>query len=312
MEMRSHTLSVIAAASTVVGCGKKQEPAAIEESAKLPGDASVAPPPPAALVLEMDGSTNFAAADGRGGHSKWGSILPKDTAAVINLADWPPWTRYQLGDAKGEVVDGRAEISIELRDRLAELAPNELDKVDPKATLVIETRDPRARGELVLPPINLSGNAIWAIGRAMQSGHPFVFGSEQSSDRGGSSCLMWMHGDGEFFPRPCKLREIAWVLVATTLAEEKGRKRCGGYGDRADVAVGLGGDQTVEVSLRETRADIYDRRTGRIVESKTFPPVSECPSSATKGVVSASPLPYKAIAAWAKSKARPGGVGKQP
>lgn len=90
-----------------------------------------------------------------------------------------------------------------------------------------------------------------------------------------------------------KVHQIDLVLYADTGGEERGRKTCSGF---------QGGDITLV--LRDTKAVLYDRRTGALVDSKTFPPDPTCPTLAVLGEArSSSSLPrYDDVEKWVRSR----------
>src|SRR5215470_9500176 len=78
------------------------------------------------------------------GESLHGSVAPAGIEYVINLDDAPYGTRWHVGTREGAAASGHGEIRLDVRERLGRATVAELEKIDPDATLVLETSSWRA------------------------------------------------------------------------------------------------------------------------------------------------------------------------
>lgn len=249
------------------GCssGSAPEPASAPPAADLRS-----PAPPARQPMTIRMSDYYFHVDGE---KMSGSLSPAGTAYAVAISDAPADLHYQVGSYKGEADSkGRARFEIDLRAALGRATLAELKRFDPGLTLILET--PTRHGEAKLPPLPFD-SLVTLLAHSLEKG-PFSFGDEPK-DANEHDCLLFSAGPrSAMLPRPCKLEQVDQVALPQ-LGEVRGKKTCGGYGD-----LGFGpGHKTLSMSLHETRVDLYERRTGKLLQTKVFPPDTECPKAVT-------------------------------
>ena len=90
------------------------------------------------------------------------------------------------------------------------------------------------------------------------------------------------------------------MAFARAAPEAKGKKTCAGYKDDRGNA---GPDVTL--NLKETIVDVFERRTGKRVQTRTFEPDELCPSLVTGGATQQDSMtPYEPIRQWLRSLVR--------
>jgi len=210
----------------------------------------------------------------------------------------PEGGTWKLGEQKGKTQPVYTLIDLPIQDRIGGYSFEELKAFDPKASLELTLADGRA-GSVALPPVDVSYMVEEMLKKAENG--PVKFG-EEAEDAKQKDSLIWPEGlIGEhFLGKAGKLSELDWVLVAHKLPDEKGSKVCTGYTDSSGNAM-----PNLTLSLKETEATIYDRRTGDVVEKKLFAPVTECPMFTFRSegeTGSDSDTPYQPIMSWARSR----------
>lgn len=214
----------------------------------------------------------------------------------ITLRDLAHGSTWKVGAEHG-VVDAQYElIDVPIDDRLANLTWKELEQADPKLELELSLVDGRT-GKLPLKPIDVSYMVEESLREAQH--HPVRFGTEPDDPKQQDS-LVWPRSSAhKHIGKSGKLYETDWVLITNKTVGDKGKRRCGGYTTKGVPA------PDITLILKETEAVIYDRRTGDVVDRKTFQPDASCPKFVMMGgPTHESYEPDVAIASWAASKIR--------
>ncbi len=230
--------------------------------------------------------------------SSWqGEVSLDDGAVHVMLRGFPEGTRYRAdgpGGVSGEITDPLGtDLAVA---RLAELPLESLagvplddlahTTIDPRRTLTV-TLPGGDHLTLVLPPLPL-GNAIASLLSDIERG-PLRFEPPPATAAAPAAPAA---------PAHTKLGSIAYVSsgrvrtvgTARTLIEidaialerqpgpPTGSKACAGYGDPTRT-----GDpkRTLILELKTTDVTVHDRRTGKILHTRTFAPSETCPSWAT-------------------------------
>jgi hypothetical protein len=231
----------------------------------------------------------------KGGHEK-GDASGAEKGVSILLEEFEPGTKWAVGGKQGTLGenDHRAHIEIDALDKLAQVAYEDIEHVDTGLALELTLPDGR-QGQTKIPPLTFK-YALKDIFKRIEHS-PVTFGKEPEDHKPADS-MFYVEGGvvGEIVGRAGKLSEIDFVATQEKLPEAKGKKECGGYtGPRA----------TLTILLKETQVTVWNRRTGEIVEKKTFAPKTECPMfemvRADESDVDSMP-PSDAINAWLKSK----------
>jgi hypothetical protein len=120
---------------------------------------------------------------------------------------------------------------------------------------------------------------------------PVTFGTEPA---GRFDLLLGGGMTGDLIGKSGTLQQIDFF--ATHMQDMTGKKTCNGYN---------GPKPSIVVNLKPTEVSLWNRRTGDLIEKKTFPPDEDCPMMAmtsgdSDGVDSYPPT--ETIEAWLKTK----------
>jgi hypothetical protein len=290
--MRRRKVIVVLGMLLAAGCGKSAGGGAGS------GEQSAAPAPvkkAAAKPLVVDWNERKGSLQGG---QETIEVLGSKTEYSITLSKFPVGTTWEVGGKKGKVdSDIYDMVSVDVRDKLAGVALDQLKSVDVELTMKLELPDGR-QGEVKLPPVYFDYGLRELFEKA--DGGAITFGAEPDDPKK-TDCLVWPSGgELERYGKCGKVHEIDWIAVSHRLEDEKGRKVCKGYTDNAGNPM-----PDLTVLLKETEVVIYDRRTGDVVDKKVFPPDDECPMftfRAKDETTQDSYPPTQKIQAWLRTK----------
>jgi hypothetical protein len=173
------------------------------------------------------------------------------------------------------------------------------------AKLEVELESPWQPLQISLPPLEIRPQVASAILRTIAtSGHGITFAGEPTKPRP-DTMLIVFESDQPLDPLlgpGTHLEDIDWVAASTWKPTGK-THRCGGYSRVANVP----GDLAVDVQLSEVEVTIFDRRTGRALGKKTFPPDGKCPEFAGGQAIVVG-ADTTAVVAWLEAQRARGSV----
>lgn len=218
----------------------------------------------------------------------------------LALRDLPQSSTWKLGDKSGRITKPSETIDIDVDQEIATSSFDALDRVAPHAELELELGDGRS-GKTKLPALDLR-RAVKQRLEEIAHG-PVVFGKEPD-DPNKLDAIVYP-ANNKLIGTAEKVHEVDRVLIVRKRTEETGRKTCGGYTDTGGLPIA-----SMTLVLRETEAVIYDRRSGEVVERKTFAPDTKCPTYVTKRAGEReleSGTNHAAVVAWARSHVKADG-----
>ena len=223
----------------------------------------------------------------------------------VTIYGFPKQTKWSALDKKG-VIDSDiysilkiADMSDKLGDVPADPEKQRDAKLDPGATLALELPN-GATASIKLPPSGLGLSVDEAL-KKIENG-PVLFGNEPPGGKPMESILYANGFSSPLFGRATKLRDVYALAKATLLPDVKGTKKCTGYKGKDDKPT-----SDLELSLKETEVVIYERRTGNVLQKKTFPPDTGCPMFTFRRADETthdSSIPTQAIEAWLRTQIR--------
>lgn len=226
-------------------------------------------------------------------------VLGMKSELTVTFNGFAKGTKYTVGPKSG-VLDGDSYsmVHLDVRSKLAALELNALKEVDFKTELAMNLPDGRG-GKTMLPPVYFD----YGIREVLQTAEngPVLFGPEDT-DAKPDNCLAWpTSSEIETFGACTTVSSIDFVAVSHVSNEEKGRRTCTGYkGNDGKPAA------DIVVVTKETDVVIYERRSGKEIEKKSFAPDKDCPmfamtSASDNHTMDAYP-DNDAIKAWLRSK----------
>ena len=226
-------------------------------------------------------------------------VLALKADYTITLKSFAKGTKYEVAGKQGTVNSYVYEmVNVDVRNRIGGLSLDELRSVDFGLTMTLDLPDGRS-GQVKLAPVYVD-YGLREVLRTAENG-PVSFGAEPD-DPTKDNCLIWpTSSELEKYSVCTKVQDVDWVAVEHELPEEKSTKICKGYKDKD-------GKPTSDITLvsKDTEMTIYDRRTGKVIDKKTFPPDADFPmfamtSSNDAGRATAYP-DREAMQTWLRHK----------
>ena len=295
---------VCMALSAAAGCKGNSENAAPTPTPPVSAKAPAPRPPPPALDIEwVNEKTAFVEKfKVKGSPNQTGEASIQQNMYEVTLFGFPRGTKWSALDKNG-VTDSASRATIKAIDISEKLGAVPLDqakqrdvRLDPEASMTLELPN-GAKAEIKLPPARV-GPAVYNTLKQANAG-PVLFGNEPPDEKPMQSIIIGWAMEPEIIGQAKMAKDIDAVAISTQLADVKGTKKCTGY---------TGGKGEISLQLKETEAVIYDRRTGKQVAKKTFPPDPRCPKFAIqddRGSANDSSIPVDAMRAWFKTQIKP-------
>ncbi|MBI4957739.1 MAG: hypothetical protein HY908_37375 [Myxococcales bacterium] len=234
-----------------------------------------------------------------------GTVHVPDFEYSVRLEKLPRGTKVKLGEREEDAGDrGDFAAKLDLAARIGELTPKDAFdfryKLDPQASLRLTFPGGGAL-DVSLPPHSVSYGASKAL-EALKDGRPVLFGpGDVGASAPAAHSLIWVeHGKAEIFGPAQKLRDVDWVALADKLPGRPG-KSCSGYKATGEKGPG----RTIQVKLVDEEVSIYERRTAKLVDKKTFGAREDCPMFASGDDASTYP-DREAIKRWLRERREKG------
>jgi hypothetical protein len=281
--------------------GKSEDMAAPGDNAPATS-AAAAPVPAKPLDIEWLKDDKFQV---KGSPKQYGEIAIFRSNYQVTLHGFPKGTKWSALDKKG-ITESESLAILKILDMTEKLGDVPVDqdkqrdaKLDPGASLTLDLPTGE-KGDIKLPASDL-GLSIEETFKKIENG-PVLFGKEPPDEKPMENILFVEGMTPEVFGRASVLKDVDAVAKSERLAEVKGTKKCTGYKDNAGKPAA-----DMELQLKETEVVIYERRTGNVLQKKTFPPDDSCPMftfrrADEKGHDSSTPT--AAIKAWLKTQVR--------
>jgi hypothetical protein len=290
----SNASRLLFAAVLVAGaCGKSNSSNSKSGPSAKGGDSSKPKPAPKPLDISFH-DDELTAGEGKG------HVLAMGSNVTFTVEGFPKGTEYEVGDQKGEIEDSYGKnIDVDVKQKLGDTQIDDLEKFDSGLTLTISFPDGRT-GSAKVPPVNFKFGLSDFLKKAEHG--PVMFGKEGDDPKKTDSLLYPVAMDVKVVGRAGKLSEVDYIALANLSGDAKSTKTCGGYHDNDGKAM-----PDITLNLKETEVVIYDRRTGDVVQKKTFPPDDECPmftfQQADQNSTDSS-IPEEQVEAWLKTQVK--------
>lgn len=302
-------LLVALSVAVTAGCKKKRPPpseldspwpAASAQAAKKEPPAKT--PDGAALVWSEESSQQVLKVTGLDGlKGTWSCDDALKCSVRIDKA--PKGTRLQLGASPEETASyGFATASV---DGAAAIGQAKIDdaydyqkRIDLKQKVVITFPD-GVRLEGPLPPLSVKFDVTRYFEKRLPDERPAPFGDESEPISKGRTILFQANSlsDARVLGPGTKLRDVDYVALPKSLPKRPADKKCSGY-TRTN---GGGEPQTLDLFLIDKEVKLFERRTGKLVETKTFAGTTTCPMFASGGEAT-SYADDDAIVAWLRTR----------
>ncbi|WP_438008064.1 hypothetical protein WME89_04730 [Sorangium sp. So ce321] len=186
---------------------------------------------------------------------------------------FPRGTRWKVAEKSGRIESDIYDI-VKLDNVEGQLGKIPAAKyrdylLGPKATLALELPSGQA-ASIELRQVDAVMSVLSVLERVKNG--PVLFEGEPKQDSGQSNVILLETASMKLFGQAVLLQDVDQVAITRRLPEIKGRKTCTGYKDRAGKPL-----PDLTIRFKETETTVFDRRTGAVVQKKTFPPEEECP-----------------------------------
>lgn len=213
----------------------------------------------------------------------------------LHVRKLPPSTRLDLaGTSATTDATGAADLKSKLSPRYGDLRVDSLTRAKLSGVQLTITPANGSAFDAPLPALDVYDADDYLLG-VVRAPVTFVGDGPLS---GPPRNAIWLHGHpAKLVGRPATtLRELDGIAIEKR-SDGTATRKCTGYKDDAGKP-----QPDVTVRLKSTTMDVYDRRTGKVVASKTFPPVDRCPTwltgKAGKALVRDSQVQTGEILAW--------------
>lgn len=209
----------------------------------------------------------------KGSSEQYGEVAEFEGSFQVTLHGFPEGTKWKCGDKSGKVESDIYDIC-KLGEATSKLGSVSISKLsdatlDPGCTFSIET-PAGGKGKVKLKPVRVGLSVEEAL-KKVENG-PVTFGDEPKDEKPGQNVMLLQGLTPKVFGPAQTLQDLDMIALVRQLAAVKGTKKCTGYKDRSDKPM-----PDLDLQLKETEVTIYERRTGKQVERKIFPPDEECP-----------------------------------
>jgi hypothetical protein len=273
----------------VVGCKSHHDAPPPAHTTTAPPVPSAPPTPKPLAITWSDDSIEESFTVVGGGGAGRASADPR--GVDILFAQLLPGSTWSIGGKQGSAATSL--VTVEGLDFLGPVAFDSITRVDPNLTLHLSLPDGRT-GDSKVPPIHFK-HAVRDIFSHVEHA-PVTFGKEPADPKPSDS-IFYLGGGitGEIIGTSGTLQQIDFVAMQER-QDASGTKLCSGY---------TGPHPSITINLKATDVALWNRRTGSLVEKKTFPPDDTCPIVALttddSGAIDSLP-PTPKIEAWLKTK----------
>jgi hypothetical protein len=290
--MRALVLISVAGLVACKSHGEAPPPPSTTGSAPAPGGPAApttpATPKPLTITWAEDSIQQTFTLGGGGGSGN----ASGDTKGVkFFFESFLPGSTYEVNGTRGNT--DKMLVTVDGLDFLGPVAFDSIEHVDPKLTLKLSLPDGRT-GETKVPPLNFRLH-VQDIFKEIEH-KPITFGQEPADPKPSDS-IFYVGGamSGDIIGKSGTMQQIDFVATQE-MQDATGKKTCNGYN---------GSHPSITINLKPTEVSLWNRRTGDLVEKKTFPPDEECPmmamTSSDSDAVDSYP-PTEKIEAWLKTK----------
>ncbi|MCB9744404.1 MAG: hypothetical protein H6741_21855 [Alphaproteobacteria bacterium] len=105
---------------------------------------------------------------------------------------------------------------------------------------------------------------------------PVAFVGDEADDSPETAAVLWRADDLYIIGEGTTLQDVDWIITEVW-GEKASSKRCGGYSN----VRGVPGDIRIEVQLFPSELTVYERRSGKVLATKSFPAQTGCPTWAS-------------------------------
>jgi hypothetical protein len=238
-----------------------------------------------------DGGVNYEFPGG-----SFGAIVTEDGLQVV-FDRAPKGTRYHVGDISGVISSGYASISVPFPVDVGKVpvagAVTLGAHVDPRMTIRLVLPD-GSGGDVPLKPVDVSSLVKSTLEQGL--GKPLAFPNEAAPEGAeAKDSLVYMSSSPRIFGKNGDVADVDFLAAGVPLPETTGTVACDFTNEDTGKQI------TMTMNLHPWKVTLYERRTGKVVESKTFPPSQECPmfsmTSAGQKTID-NPGNDEAAAAW--------------
>ncbi|MFO0551175.1 MAG: hypothetical protein U0271_22485 [Polyangiaceae bacterium] len=222
---------------------------------------------------------------------------------TLRLNKLPEDTKVKIGEVEETASSaGSVSVKFDMGDVIAKAAPTDAlrydKKVDPARNVDITFPDGVKVSEK-LPSLSTNYMIESTLKKKLPNATPVLFGKEADApNKTHTIFLTDQLGSDDIFGPAKTMSEIDLVAVGESLPERDGNKKCSGY--KANGETGPGRD--ADLYLVDKEVKLYERRTGKIVDTKKFEAkAGECPMFAN-GSKATEYADSREIAAWLRTK----------
>jgi len=227
-------------------------------------------PPAKPLDVKWDMGTPGSSPKGTvSGGKETIEVLGMKTSYHITLHDFSAGDDWKVADKSGSITSGPITlVDVEMNEKIANTPIANLKEVDPDLKLHLELADGRT-GDVPLPKVYFD-YGLRELFKGAANGKVTL--GKEPDDPNKKDCIAYDEGlELKTFGKCDKVFNIDWIAIKKK-GDEKGSKTCSGY-KKDDGTPG----HDLTLVLREWTVLLIDRRTGDVVDKKTFPPDPECP-----------------------------------
>ena len=212
-----------------------------------------------------------------------GSAHSSKLGYYVHMEKLPPGTKIELGSAP---VGGAAPTASDYGDFTGDYdLAEQYGQLGPKDALNYEFKfDPKAKAHVTFPdgatfdiplPADSVKFGIEEELKKVKDGHGVLFGKEPDGAPKEHSILNVDDIMGEVLGPATKMTEIDWIGIETKHPPRDAKKTCSGYKGTNEAT-----ERTLPLVYVDATAEIYERKTGKLVDKKDFTAETECPMMA--------------------------------
>lgn len=222
------------------------------------------------LELEWSNERKFVV---KSDESLYGEVTIFEGTYQITFHGFPEGTKWKVAEQSGRIESNIYDIvkleNVEGQFGKIPVAKYRDYRMGPKARLELELPSGQA-AFLDLRQVDAAMSVLSMLERIKNG--PVLFEGEPAKQSGQRNVLLLETASMKLFGPAVLLHDVDQVAITRRLSEIKGRRTCSGYKDRAGKSL-----PDLTIRFKETEATVFDRRTGAVVQKKTFPPDESCP-----------------------------------
>lgn len=235
-----------------------------------------------------------------------GELLCSDLECALSLHDLPAGTKVKLGDKEDKEAGGMVHAKYDISSAVGAAAPKDAFTYDHSIDLGAKAEITFPDGvkiESPVPKVGVKYSLERVLQEKLKNATPVLLGKEPDAAPARHTLLNLAgtasYGDGQIMGPAKTVSEIDLVAISEAAPKRDAKKKCSGYTKAGEQGPGI----EVDLFLVDYEVQVFERKTGKLVDHKKFDASTSCPFSATGNEATSYP-DEEGIKAWLRTFVR--------